>query len=155
MSGTSSGRTSSRGIGSGRLGGWATFGRYLLFQLPGWFVAAVVLGLCVRFWGLQQGLAWVLFGLWLVKDFVLYPLVRAAYQVRTARPGEDLVGALGVAREALDPEGYVRVGPELWRAALAERSAPVPEGAAVRVVDVEGLTLRVTGEGEGPGAQAA
>jgi membrane-bound serine protease (ClpP class) len=52
-----------------------------------------------------------------------------------------LVGQLGVAREALAPEGQVQVQGELWRAVV--RGTPVEQGTRVRVLDVKGLTLTV------------
>jgi membrane-bound serine protease (ClpP class) len=60
-----------------------------------------------------------------------------------------MIGATGVARGALVPEGQVYVGGELWRA-VAE-GGPVEDGRAVRVVDVEGLTLRVVKVEDGGG----
>lgn len=47
----------------------------------------------------------------------------------------------GVARTPLDPRGKVRVGGELWHAVASE---PVPAGREVEILEVEGLTLRVT-----------
>jgi membrane-bound serine protease (ClpP class) len=61
-----------------------------------------------------------------------------------------LVGQTGVAREALAPTGQVSVQGEIWRAVAQGES--VQEGAAVRVVGVDGLTLRVT-KSDGPGGQ--
>jgi membrane-bound serine protease (ClpP class) len=52
-----------------------------------------------------------------------------------------MIGATGVARGPLAPEGQVHVGGELWRA-IAEGGS-VEDGRPVRVVGVEGLTLRV------------
>ncbi len=60
-----------------------------------------------------------------------------------------LIGQLGVARSALAPEGQVTVQGEIWRA-VAHGEA-VDEGARVRVVDVQGLTLRVVKAAEGGG----
>ncbi len=54
-----------------------------------------------------------------------------------------MVGALGTARERLDPAGYVRVGAELWRAEVSREHAPVESGAVVRVRAVRNLTLYV------------
>jgi membrane-bound serine protease (ClpP class) len=60
---------------------------------------------------------------------------------RRAQVGaETLVGAEGVALGALEPDGQVRVGGEIWR---ARSSAPVPAGGRVRVTAVEALTLVV------------
>lgn len=62
---------------------------------------------------------------------------------------EEMIGATGDVRVALDPVGQVFVGGALWRATLAEDAGEddagrVRErGARVRVEAVEGLTLRV------------
>jgi len=61
--------------------------------------------------------------------------------------GSAMVGHTGVARGALSPEGQVLVQGELWRAVA--RGAPVAEGARVRVVDANGLTLTVEKAEEG------
>jgi membrane-bound serine protease (ClpP class) len=53
---------------------------------------------------------------------------------------EALIGTTGVARSALAPAGLVFVGGELWEATA---EAPVEPGARVRVVAVDGLTLKV------------
>jgi membrane-bound serine protease (ClpP class) len=52
-----------------------------------------------------------------------------------------LIGEAGVARGALAPEGQVAVHGELWRAVAT--GAPIDDGAPVRVVGVNGLTLTV------------
>jgi membrane-bound serine protease (ClpP class) len=52
-----------------------------------------------------------------------------------------MIGQTAVARGPLEPEGQVAVQGELWRA-VAE-GAPVADGELVRVVGVDGLTLRV------------
>ena len=70
-----------------------------------------------------------------------------ALRSRSAVGAPALVGQVGVAREALAPEGQVQVQGELWRAVA--RGAPVAAGARVRVVDVQGLTLTVEPAGEG------
>ena len=71
---------------------------------------------------------------------------------------EQLVGARGDVRAAIDPAGQVFVDGALWRAEPAEglENEPIPSGARVLVEAVEGLTLRVrpvqdeeTTEGDG------
>ncbi len=52
-----------------------------------------------------------------------------------------MVGNTGVTRSAIDPEGQVLVQGELWRA--VSDGGPIAAGEAVRVVAVEGLTLKV------------
>jgi membrane-bound serine protease (ClpP class) len=55
---------------------------------------------------------------------------------------EELIGQVGVVRQALDPEGLVFVHGELWRAKTS--GEPVPPGEQVRVEGLDdGLTLTV------------
>jgi membrane-bound ClpP family serine protease len=117
--------------------------KYLILQIPGWIFASLVLGFLVHRDDLSLRTGGILFALWIVKDFVLFPIVRVGYESGDPGGTDSLLGALGTARERLDPEGYVRVGSELWRARIAEGVAPVEPGAAVRVIDVHELTLHV------------
>jgi membrane-bound serine protease (ClpP class) len=54
----------------------------------------------------------------------------------------ELIGQIGVVREALDPEGFVFVHGELWRARTDGESVPPGETVRVEGLD-EGLTLKV------------
>jgi membrane-bound serine protease (ClpP class) len=70
-------------------------------------------------------------------------LVRLVVQAqrRRARTGaEGLVGRSGVADTALDPEGWIVVQGERWR---ARAEGAMARGEAVEVVSMEGLLLRV------------
>jgi membrane-bound serine protease (ClpP class) len=70
-------------------------------------------------------------------------LVRLVVQAqrRRAQTGvEGLVGRPGQAETDLDPDGWVLVQGERWRASAAD---PVPRGGRVEVQSVEGLLLRV------------
>ncbi len=120
--------------------------RYALFQLPGIALAGLGLAAAVRWWDLSVSWAWTGLGLWVLKDAAMFPLVRRAYE-----PGdggaEALVGSHGVAEEPIAPEGWVRIGPELWRAELAIDAAPAQRGALVRVVRLRGLVLVVEPDG--------
>lgn len=129
-------------IGSGSTA--AVFGRYLLFQVPGCVAAAAALAGLVHWEHLSPTLAYVLFGIWVLVEIALFPVLRVGYETGAARGGaEALVGALGIAQEKLDPEGYVRIGAERWRAVAAGECAPVAAGAPVRVREVRQLTLVV------------
>ncbi|PYN23611.1 MAG: hypothetical protein DMD99_13580, partial [Candidatus Rokuibacteriota bacterium] len=59
-----------------------------------------------------------------------------------ATGAEGLIGKTGSVRERLAPEGQVLVSGEIWRA-VAE-GEPVEIGGQVRIVAVDGLTLKVT-----------
>jgi membrane-bound serine protease (ClpP class) len=71
-----------------------------------------------------------------------------AQRRRPATGAEGLLGEAGVVRAVLAPEGQVLVRGEIWRAVAAD-GTPVGEGERVRVVGIDGLTLRVTREAAG------
>jgi membrane-bound serine protease (ClpP class) len=68
-----------------------------------------------------------------------------AQRRRPATGREALLGAVGEARSELAPQGVVFVQGELWTAESVD--GRIPEGARVRVVEVEGLRLKVRKEG--------
>ena len=75
--------------------------------------------------------------------FITIILLRFAIAAkrRKAVTGEaGMIGLMGVAQTDLDPAGKVLVHGELWEARAAER---IPQGARVRVREIEGLTLVV------------
>jgi membrane-bound serine protease (ClpP class) len=79
--------------------------------------------------------------------FVLTTGIRALAR-RPMLGAAGLVGQTGIARGPLAPEGQVSVQGEIWRAVV--RDGTVADGAPVRVIGVEGLTLtvvKVDGEG--------
>jgi membrane-bound serine protease (ClpP class) len=66
--------------------------------------------------------------------------IRALTQRQTTGAA-GLVGMAGVTRTPIDPEGHVLVNGELWRARAD--GGRIEEGESVRVLAVEGLTVRV------------
>ena len=62
-----------------------------------------------------------------------------------------MIGALGVARGAVDPEGVVVIDGAPWRA-RTQRATPISEGDPVRVMALEGLILTVEPAHEGDDA---
>ncbi|MDR5709639.1 MAG: nodulation protein NfeD [Armatimonadota bacterium] len=68
-----------------------------------------------------------------------------AQRRRPATGREALLGAVGEARSELAPQGVVFVQGELWTAESVD--GRIPEGSRVRVVEVEGLRLKVRKEG--------
>jgi membrane-bound ClpP family serine protease len=120
------------------------FARYLAFQAPSWVALVVVLAILVRVWDLSLAMPALVLALWVVKDLALFPVLRIAYEPAGGSGGaENLIGALGTVSADLDPEGWIRIGSERWRARVSRDHSPVPIGAAVRVTAVEGLLLRV------------
>ncbi len=122
--------------------------RYAAFQLPGF--AAMLLGATVahEWFEVPAWIAACAVLLWMLKDAVMFPFVRRAYEPGDGRTPRDVNGALGVADETLDPNGYVRIGSELWRA-RGPTGASIGKGQTVRVTGVRGLTVSV--EPEEPG----
>ena len=103
-----------------------------------------LLAIGARSWvGLPDWAAAGIVALWVIKDVVLFPFVRIAYQTGSPGGASRLLGARGTAQDALKPSGYVRISSELWRAELHPGSPPVEPGDRVRVLSVHGLTLLV------------
>lgn len=124
----------------------AVFARYMTFQVPGMFVAALVLVGLVQWEYVTVAVALALFGFWVLKDLAMFPFLRVGYEKGGGPHGASaLVGAAGTAQQELrdDEVGWVRVGPELWRARLEAGATPVAQGEKVRVVEVRDLTLQV------------
>jgi membrane protein implicated in regulation of membrane protease activity len=116
--------------------------RYLLWQVPSWIVAALVLVWLTRVIDVSPWIAAILFCLFVFKDLALYPAMRGVFSPSPfrARP----IGARGEAIEPLNPTGYVRVNGELWQAEVARGvDRPVAAGSEVVVRDGHGLTLIV------------
>jgi len=126
----------------------AVLSRYLLFQLPELVLVGVALLLLVGLNVLAANVGWLLLGVWFVKEVVLFPFVRGAYEPSDPSGTASMLGATAVVINRLDLAGTVRIGPELWAACLDAGSEPAEVGATVRVKSVQGLTLHVVEAGE-------
>jgi membrane protein implicated in regulation of membrane protease activity len=119
---------------------WA---RYALLQVPG----AVLVGVALWWvWDETElpGFVGVLFFLfWIAKDALLYPLLRRAYEPTHAHAAKLLIGARGVARSELAPDGQVLVQGEIWRARAVAGEEPIATGTDVVVRDADRFTLLV------------
>jgi membrane protein implicated in regulation of membrane protease activity len=118
----------------------------LLFQIPQWFFLALFLWFladrnAVSLW-VSQGF----FILWIVKDLVIFPWVRRAYTNDAKTGTEQLIGAKAVAQERLNPEGFVKINGELWKARLDPVDQSVSPKSIVKVRAANGLTLIVEAE---------
>jgi len=116
--------------------------RYAALQLPG---QIFVLGLALSAWAWLGAPAWLAVGAplaWVVKDALLFPFVWRAYEPDDVAT-HGVIGQIAVSEETLDPGGWVRLGPELWRVELADGTRRVQRGEKLRVLGVNGLLLRV------------
>jgi membrane-bound serine protease (ClpP class) len=68
-------------------------------------------------------------------------LVAKSHGLKPAVGREALIGEIGRAKTALEPTGMVWVGSALWEATAED--GPIPVGARVEVVALDGLRLTV------------
>ena len=127
------------------------YARYALFQIPGMFFAGIVLAVLVAWGHITTPLAWGLFGLWVLKDVLMFPVTKIAYETphRPHGPeallGEEAVAQDGIAAEGSGETGWVLVRGELWRAYARSGARPVTKGDRVRIVEASGHVLVVAG----------
>ena len=97
----------------------------IILDVPWWVIVLVVLAILA-------------FGAFLTQK------VYAAHkQDRILTGWEEMIGAEGEVRVALEPVGQMFVNGALWRAKVASGSGPLPVGARARVREIDGLTLHV------------
>lgn len=77
----------------------------------------------------------------LLKFILVYPAVRRTGKQPVATGLESLLSKRGVVVDPLDPEGYVEIRGELWRARSA--GPPLPAGAEVEVCGLDKTRLLV------------
>jgi membrane-bound serine protease (ClpP class) len=85
---------------------------------------------------------------------VVIQKIRRAHERPVLTGWEELVGAEGEVRTALEPFGQVWVGGALWRARASGEEAPIELGDRVVVESVDGLTLQVRRPGAAGAGQA-
>jgi membrane-bound serine protease (ClpP class) len=122
-------------------------------------VVSMALGSLMLFDAPEVGfrVSWWVIGPTVAATAGLFLFVIAAGVRALGRPSatgaEGLVGKYATVRERLAPEGQVLVAGEIWRA-VAD-GGPLEPGAQVRIIAVDGLTLRVAKtEAEAPKAEA-
>jgi membrane protein implicated in regulation of membrane protease activity len=135
--------------------GWPDAGtlfKYALAQIPDIviFVAAV---LALQRWlDLSTWLVTLLIAVWVLKDILLFPWLRRSFEEGRPEDAQPMIGARGVAKDRLDPDGYIWVRGELWRAELVQGHPPIEAGEPLEVQDVRGLTLLVVPDAETRGS---
>jgi len=63
--------------------------------------------------GLSTWIAIGVFLLWIIKDFVFYPVLKHSFESEGKTAVEQMIGLQGMAREFIDPGGYIHVRGEL------------------------------------------
>jgi membrane protein implicated in regulation of membrane protease activity len=106
-------------------------------------MAALVLLLLRHYQMISLSGAVICFTAWMLKDWILYPWLRSAYEVSTRTGSKTLIGYKGVAESHLAPEGLIRVRGELWRAVALPRDLTIQTGIAVEIIDADGMTVFV------------
>ena len=127
------------GIGVFGIGGGVCFvvGAFLLFgntNPPGIHAPSVEVSI------------WAIAGASILLAVSLVVLVKLTVESKHARHPtqmQALVGQAGYASTALEPRGTVQVASELW-SAVSESGQSIEEGVEVIVVDMDGLTLKVS-----------
>jgi membrane protein implicated in regulation of membrane protease activity len=116
--------------------------RYILFNLPELVLVVVGLILLRHWFDLADWMFWSVIVGWVVKDLILFPFVRKAYDDSEGYSYSP-VGETAVVLKTLDPDGSVRVRGENWKATREGQGEPLPEGSNVKVIGQEGMILRV------------
>lgn len=117
--------------------------RYTLFQIPG-----LILVIALLFW-VMQGFSIPLFyvylltGLWILKDIIIFPFVWHSYDDTKRNVLEKMIGKTGTAVDDINPAGYVRIGGEMWKAEVLPGEIAVNKGDPVVVTGIDGLLLTV------------
>jgi membrane protein implicated in regulation of membrane protease activity len=114
-----------------------------LLQIPAWTIVAMILVGLLHWEILPPWAAALIFVAWMVKDILLYPVFRSAYDAEERTGLQALVGVKGVAESDLKPDGFVRVRGELWRAVANPNNKIILSGTRVEIVSAEGMKLRV------------
>jgi membrane-bound serine protease (ClpP class) len=88
-------------------------------------------------------LPFIIWTVWVAKDLAFLSRIREAERSRPKTGFEGLIGQTGVVKQSLEPEGWIWLRGELWRAEAVPAHLRLPKGIEVRVDDVRGLTLLV------------
>lgn len=116
--------------------------RYFLFQLPGAVILVSIMLLVKYYADFDWYIFWIILAAWIIKDIIMFPFIWRSYDTGNESSAQNFKGKKAEVTRKLDPEGYVRIGGELWRARLID-DVPAEKGDRVSVEEREGLLLRV------------
>ncbi len=126
----------------------STLTRYWLLQIPGLILVILALGAAGKWFDLPASMGLLIFLLWVVKDAALYPILKPGYESAATAGTQRLVGMAGVTKQDLNPDGYVFVNGEWWKAVADPANDLIGAGEAVRVKSADGMLLTVSRLGE-------
>ncbi len=117
--------------------------KYTLYQIPDTALAFLVLWILVEWADVAPWIAGSLAILWILKDILMFPVLWHSFGGTDASYPLSLVGAEGIVTERCDPNGYVQVRGETWKAESDERGTVIDAGVFIVVTGSRGLTLDV------------
>ncbi|MCK4334984.1 nodulation protein NfeD [candidate division WOR-3 bacterium] len=115
-------------------------------------IVSLVLGTLIMFQATPKafGISWPVIITVLVVVIALFVLIIwLAVRTHVRKPttgGKGMIGLVGEARSDLDPEGSVYIRGEYWTGVAADPSIKIKNGDKIKVVDMEGMTLKVERE---------
>ena len=86
----------------------------------------------------------VVMALVVLKDAILYPFLKLGYETDVKTGIARLVGGRGVVKQTLQPEGFVQVAGELWKARAGRGGQLIPAGTRILIEAADGMTLIVS-----------
>lgn len=95
--------------------------------------------------GFDWKIFWIVLLIWIIKDILMFPFIWRSYDTSSDNKVHGLKGKKGTVTRRLDPEGYVRIGGELWRAVLDDNGI-AEKGESVVVISRTGVTVKVKHE---------
>ena len=117
--------------------------RYCQFQIPSLLIVTLLIFLIDRWYGLSTMIMiFIIFG-WVLKDILLFPFVWRAYSFKDRDKSKMMLYEKGVAIQAINPSGYVRIDGELWHAELVDSNEPILKDDPIEVTEICGLKLKV------------
>jgi len=117
--------------------------KYMLLQIPETAVIIIVLVILIKFSSISVWLAICLAALWIIKDIIMFPLLWPSYGGTNIKDWHSLIGKEGIVTERCDPQGYVVVHGESWKAQVQDQLSPVDKGSRIQVTGSKGLILYV------------
>lgn len=117
--------------------------KYILLQIPGTIVLAIILWWARKWFNLPDYLVWIAVLIWVGKDVVLFPYLWRSYDSKQIPDRFEMIGRQGIALSDLTPEGYVQINGERWKAVIADADVFVANGDKIYVKVVNGLQLTV------------